>query len=251
MLWKRSSGSVTGELRHVATEIWRGHSVVTLYPSKFKDAPPNTRLTLTTTTSFSTRAMPKRRAAPNDDSDGYPSSSAKRARTEEGSDDEVEDVPPTQTQNRTRVRRAGKGKQRAIDVDVDVDVELDGEEEDIDDEEQEQELQRVRQGRRSTGNTTTQGSEGEEEEEDEQFEAKNGDKIRAKLESKRHVQGVSPLCLSFASSVMLTFYAQGVAEYGIIEYIEMHQFMCHKYLTFHFGPQINFIIGLFFSFMSC
>lgn len=23
----------------------------------------------------------------------------------------------------------------------------------------------------------------------------------------------------------------------------MHQFMCHKYLTFDFGPQINFIIG--------
>ena len=200
--------------------------------------------------------MPKRRAAPNDDSDEGPSSSAKRARTEEGSDDEVEDVPPTQTQ--TRVRRAGKGKQRAIDVDVDDDLTLDGdgEEEDVDDEEQEQELQRVRQGRRSTGNNNTRGGGGgedEDEEDDEQFEAQNGDKIRAKLESKRHVQGVSPplcFCLSFPSSVELMFYAQGVAEYGIIEYIEMHQFMCHKYLTFHFGPQINFIIGVFFSFMS-
>jgi hypothetical protein len=197
--------------------------------------------------------MPKRRAAPNDNSEGDPYSSAKRARTEEGSDDEVEDVPPTQTQTQKRVRRAGKGKQLAIDVDVEADLE---EEEDIDDEEQEQELQRVRQGCRSTGSSTTRGRGGEEEEEedDEQFEGKNGDKIRARLESKRHVQGVSPL-LSFASSVMLnvelTFYAQGVAEYGIIEYIEMHQFMCHKYLTFHFGPQINFIIGLFFSFMSC
>lgn len=30
---------------------------------------------------------------------------------------------------------------------------------------------------------------------------------------------------------------------GIIEHLEMHQFMCHKYLTFSFGPQINFIIG--------
>ncbi|EDR03919.1 uncharacterized protein LACBIDRAFT_306584 [Laccaria bicolor S238N-H82] len=66
--------------------------------------------------------------------------------------------------------------------------------------------------------------EDEDEEDDEQFEAKNGDTIRARLESKRHVQG-------------------GVAEYGIIEYIEMRQFMCHKYLTFHFGPQINFITG--------
>ena len=25
----------------------------------------------------------------------------------------------------------------------------------------------------------------------------------------------------------------------------MHNFMCHKYLTFNFGPQINFIIGMF------
>lgn len=35
-----------------------------------------------------------------------------------------------------------------------------------------------------------------------------------------------------------------VADHGIIEYIEMHQFMCHKFLTFTFGPQINFIIGM-------
>ncbi|KAK7037566.1 Structural maintenance of chromosomes protein 6 [Paramarasmius palmivorus] len=36
---------------------------------------------------------------------------------------------------------------------------------------------------------------------------------------------------------------QGVAEYGTIEAIEMHQFMCHKNLKFTFGPNINFIIG--------
>lgn len=30
---------------------------------------------------------------------------------------------------------------------------------------------------------------------------------------------------------------------GIIEHIEMTQFMCHKFLTFSLGPQINFIIG--------
>ncbi|KAI0269879.1 P-loop containing nucleoside triphosphate hydrolase protein [Gloeopeniophorella convolvens] len=35
----------------------------------------------------------------------------------------------------------------------------------------------------------------------------------------------------------------GAAKFGIIESIEMHQFMCHKYLTFKFGPQINFVIG--------
>ena len=30
---------------------------------------------------------------------------------------------------------------------------------------------------------------------------------------------------------------------GIIERLEMTQFLCHKYLTFSLGPQINFIIG--------
>ncbi|TRM64138.1 hypothetical protein BD626DRAFT_401409 [Schizophyllum amplum] len=35
----------------------------------------------------------------------------------------------------------------------------------------------------------------------------------------------------------------GIAEHGIIESIEMSQFMCHKLLSFEFGPQINFIIG--------
>ncbi|KIY45213.1 P-loop containing nucleoside triphosphate hydrolase protein [Fistulina hepatica ATCC 64428] len=34
-----------------------------------------------------------------------------------------------------------------------------------------------------------------------------------------------------------------VAEHGIIESIEMHHFMCHKFLAFNLGPQINFIIG--------
>lgn len=31
---------------------------------------------------------------------------------------------------------------------------------------------------------------------------------------------------------------------GIIEKLELHQFMCHKRLEFTFGPQINFIIGM-------
>lgn len=30
---------------------------------------------------------------------------------------------------------------------------------------------------------------------------------------------------------------------GIIERVVMVDFMCHKYLKFFFGPQINFIIG--------
>ncbi|KAJ3517006.1 hypothetical protein NLJ89_g773 [Agrocybe chaxingu] len=35
----------------------------------------------------------------------------------------------------------------------------------------------------------------------------------------------------------------GVADAGIIEKIELFQFMCHGYLTFEFGPQLNFIVG--------
>lgn len=36
---------------------------------------------------------------------------------------------------------------------------------------------------------------------------------------------------------------QGVSDHGILESIEMNNFMCHKLLKFNFGPQINFIIG--------
>ncbi|KAI0789611.1 P-loop containing nucleoside triphosphate hydrolase protein [Abortiporus biennis] len=60
--------------------------------------------------------------------------------------------------------------------------------------------------------------------EEKQFEEENEEKIRAKVMGKSKTQG-------------------GIAEMGIIEKLEMHQFMCHKYLTFSFGPQINFIIG--------
>ncbi|THH16753.1 hypothetical protein EUX98_g9252 [Antrodiella citrinella] len=63
-----------------------------------------------------------------------------------------------------------------------------------------------------------------DEDEEKQFEDDHEDKIRAKVLKKTKTQG-------------------GIAEMGIIEKLEMHQFMCHKYLTFTFGPQINFIIG--------
>lgn len=36
---------------------------------------------------------------------------------------------------------------------------------------------------------------------------------------------------------------QGIAAMGIIERVEMVDFMCHSFLKFNFGPQINFIIG--------
>ncbi|GLB38155.1 putative P-loop containing nucleoside triphosphate hydrolase protein [Lyophyllum shimeji] len=69
------------------------------------------------------------------------------------------------------------------------------------------------------------GEEAEDPEaEDQQFEEQHREKILADIASKQKVQG-------------------GIAEYGIIERIELVNFMCHKYLTFDFGPQINFIIG--------
>ncbi|KAJ7432761.1 P-loop containing nucleoside triphosphate hydrolase protein [Mycena galericulata] len=65
---------------------------------------------------------------------------------------------------------------------------------------------------------------GEDGAADEEPEHELEARILASLQSKRTVQG-------------------GIADHGIIETIEMHQFMCHKFLTFSFGPQINFIIG--------
>ncbi|KIK69693.1 hypothetical protein GYMLUDRAFT_186975 [Collybiopsis luxurians FD-317 M1] len=59
---------------------------------------------------------------------------------------------------------------------------------------------------------------------DEQFEEQYHRRVEKAVDAKRGVVG-------------------GIAEHGIIESIEMHQFMCHKYLSFQFGPQINFIIG--------
>ncbi|KZV67077.1 P-loop containing nucleoside triphosphate hydrolase protein [Peniophora sp. CONT] len=57
-----------------------------------------------------------------------------------------------------------------------------------------------------------------------QFEEEHEEEIRESIRQRQKQQG-------------------GVAKFGIIEKVEMHQFMCHKYLTFNFGPQINFIIG--------
>ncbi|KAL6303900.1 hypothetical protein BKA93DRAFT_826310 [Sparassis latifolia] len=63
-----------------------------------------------------------------------------------------------------------------------------------------------------------------DEDEEKRFEEEHVEEIWQSLMSKRETQG-------------------SIAEMGIIESIEMHQFMCHKYLTFTFKPQINFIIG--------
>ncbi|KAI9465450.1 P-loop containing nucleoside triphosphate hydrolase protein [Lactarius psammicola] len=64
----------------------------------------------------------------------------------------------------------------------------------------------------------------EDEGAQERFEEEHEESIRESIRQRNRHQG-------------------GVAKFGIIEAVEMHQFMCHKYLTFKFGPQINFIIG--------
>ena len=75
----------------------------------------------------------------------------------------------------------------------------------------------------------------------EMFENQHREKILANLEEKRKVHGVRLFLLHPPLSHLMPL--KGIAEHGIIESIEMHSFMCHKYLTFEFGPQINFIIG--------
>ncbi|KAH8072267.1 P-loop containing nucleoside triphosphate hydrolase protein [Cristinia sonorae] len=95
-------------------------------------------------------------------------------------------------------------------------------------------IQEVTRGRRrARRDDDEEGPEDEEEnieqttpdeDEEKRFEDENEEAIRAKVLNKSKSQG-------------------GIAEMGIIEKLEMHQFMCHKYLTFTFGPQINFIIG--------
>ena len=51
-----------------------------------------------------------------------------------------------------------------------------------------------------------------------------------------------PQVLSHGSGKLM-YQCQGVAAMGIIERVEMVNFMSHTYLVFNFGPQINFIIG--------
>ncbi|GJJ13315.1 hypothetical protein Clacol_007567 [Clathrus columnatus] len=62
------------------------------------------------------------------------------------------------------------------------------------------------------------------EEDDEAFEAKHGKEVEEAVQNRAKKKGA-------------------IAEMGVIETIEMHQFMCHGRLSFKFGPQLNFIIG--------
>ncbi|EIN12535.1 P-loop containing nucleoside triphosphate hydrolase protein [Punctularia strigosozonata HHB-11173 SS5] len=76
----------------------------------------------------------------------------------------------------------------------------------------------------------------DDEEEDNNNDEENQDEDDAKFE-EAHVEKIRQQVQE------RTRHTGSVAESGIIESIEMHQFMCHKFLTFTFGPQINFIIG--------
>ncbi|KAF7299373.1 p-loop containing nucleoside triphosphate hydrolase protein [Mycena indigotica] len=82
---------------------------------------------------------------------------------------------------------------------------------------------------RDNGKAPEQDSdpEREDDETESEFEAQYGAYIRATYESKRNKKNV------FGS----------VAESGILEGIELKQFMCHQHLNVSFGPQMNFIIG--------
>ncbi|KAF9257497.1 P-loop containing nucleoside triphosphate hydrolase protein [Marasmius fiardii PR-910] len=101
------------------------------------------------------------------------------------------------------------------------------------DDEESRQRRRVKKGK---GKTRAEPEEDEKDEDvemddgekidEEAFESQYGKKVFEHLEAKRNKSGFG-----------------GIAEYGIIETIEMHQFMCHKSLKFTFGPNINFIIG--------
>ncbi|KAI9057466.1 P-loop containing nucleoside triphosphate hydrolase protein [Trametes sanguinea] len=99
------------------------------------------------------------------------------------------------------------------------------------DEEDRPRAQRATRGKEVARNETIEVDDDEDDaevepdaDEEAKFEAENEERIRERVMNRSRGQG-------------------GIAEMGIIESIEMHQFMCHKYLTFSLGPQINFIIG--------
>jgi structural maintenance of chromosomes protein 6 len=168
----------------------------------------------------------KRRAVADSDDEAQSQQTtppSKRARAA-NSDSEPEVIPVT-TPDRKRTRGAkGKGKGRQVNGDESED------EEDVDDE----------------ANVTVEKPEDDDEEEEQKFEDEHGDAIRAAIEAKRKIHGV---CKSLTSIWVLSSRSivKGIAEYGIIESITMVQFMCHRYLSFQFGPQINFIIGKSFQ----
>lgn len=150
---------------------------------------------------------PKRRAAAvESDSEGGSSQASKRARTLGDNDVEVEDAPqPSGSGTRGTQQRANE----PIDVDE--------EDEDM-------------------------GHAAPDEDDEKRFEEEHEEEIRRKVIGGHKGQGVSGRATR-KIDLKLTKSQQNIAETGIIEKLELFSFMCHKYLVFTFGPQINFIIG--------
>lgn len=96
---------------------------------------------------------------------------------------------------------------------------------------------------------------GIDEEEERQFEREHEEAFMQRVQEraddvkKQKVVGVRliPRLRPSQGRGKLTRACQGVAAMGIITKVEMVDFMCHAYLEFNFGPQINFIIGKCFS----
>ncbi|KAF5369472.1 hypothetical protein D9758_002614 [Tetrapyrgos nigripes] len=82
--------------------------------------------------------------------------------------------------------------------------------------------------KKGKGKTRQDVSDDEDTDRDEKVlaEEKREKLVRARVEARRNCKQIG-----------------AIAKHGVIESIEMHQFMCHRFLSFKFGPQINFIIG--------
>jgi len=158
--------------------------------------------------------MPKRHHNEDiEDDDVY----QKRARRE-GSSEEDEEPTRTRVKPEPNGKGKGKGKGKARNISEDEDEQSQDEEELL---------------RRHLGTQDMT---------EEEFEMAFAAKIQAQIKNKRVGSGVSRYSLPELAAYLI--FVQSIGDLGIIEYIEMHQFMCHKYLKFNFGPQINFIIGL-------
>jgi hypothetical protein len=153
--------------------------------------------------------MAKRRATvDSDDEDQLENSQAsKRARTEEDSDDEPQVIESSPAPKREKHAAKGKAKRKRDDDD------------DGSDEEE----------------FNVEG----DEEEDKKFEEENEGKIRAAIELKRklEVHGVSNFDILPSSCANVGVH-KGIAEHGIIERVEMVDFMCHKVSFSIFVPSL-------------
>ncbi|KAF9110952.1 Structural maintenance of chromosomes protein 6 [Mortierella sp. AM989] len=85
----------------------------------------------------------------------------------------------------------------------------------------------------------------DEDEEDESFreEPKGWDEVGADSVVADDLDWKARADLEFEKSKSQPGRQGMVAEIGVIEVIEMYDFMCHRHLKVPFGPKINFIIG--------